>query len=80
MKGSGGGDRTNTARTAPTFNDTLDSGSSHETLVMADKNPMNLIVKKPDRLIWRNRTSTIDALDLDSLEDDPILKEDDTDR
>jgi len=36
---------------------------------------MDLMVKKPAPLLWRNRTSTIEALDLDSLEDDTVLKE-----
>ena len=67
--------KSNTTRTATTFRDTLDTGSSHETLVAADKYPMDLIVKKPARMMWRNRTSTIDALDLDSLEDDPVLQD-----
>jgi len=61
-------------RTATKFEDTLDSRASSCAVDQADKNPMNLMVRKPDRLIWRNRTSTIEALDLGSLDDDPILQ------
>ena len=60
------------SRTAQSFEGTFDS----RTAEAASKLPMDLMVKKPERLMWRNRTSTIDALvDLDCLDEDPVLKE-----
>jgi hypothetical protein len=36
---------------------------------------MDLMVRKPPIMTWRNRSTTMNALDLDGLDDDPVLQE-----
>ncbi|CAB9496264.1 expressed unknown protein [Seminavis robusta] len=76
----GGGMRSGETRTANRFEDTIASRSNEEAAQSADQIPMDLMIKKPAMMTWRNRSTTMNALDLDGLDDDPVLLGEDDDR
>jgi hypothetical protein len=49
--------------------------SSAEAALTAEQMPMDLMVKKPPVMTWRNRSTTMNALDLIGFDDDPILND-----